>query len=122
MSPQQASSPSGVHRPDGPFSGPGRWRVRRGGHAGEGQSNLPYVIVLAGVFGGLLWVWLSKTHVKGGIVMFAGSLLLAAAARLVLADERAGLLVSRRRAIDVGAFAILGAGLLAAALLVPNPS
>jgi len=122
MSPPQPSSPSGVHRPDGSFSGPGGWRVRRGGHAGEGEANLPYLIVLAGVFGGLLWVWLSKTHVKGGILMFAGSLLLAAAARLVLADERAGLLVSRRRVIDVAAFAILGAGLLVAALLVPNPS
>jgi Citrate synthase, C-terminal domain/Protein of unknown function (DUF3017) len=122
MSPPQPSRPSGVHRPDGSFSEAGGWRVRRGGHAGAGRANLPYVIVLAGVFGGLLWVWLSKTHVKGGILMFAGSLLLAAAARLVLADERAGLLVSRRRAIDVAAFAILGFGLLLAALLIPNPS
>ena len=122
MSPPQPSSPSGIHQPDGSFSGPGGWWVRRGGRSGERQRSLPYVIVLAGVFGGLLWVWLSNTHVKGGILMFAASLLLAAAARLVLADERAGLLVSRRRAIDVAAFAILGAGLLAAALLVPNPS
>ncbi len=80
------------------------------------------MVVLAGVLGGLLWVWLSQAHVKGGMLVVAASLLLAGAARLVLADERAGLLVSRRRAIDVAAFAILGAGLLAAALLLKNPS
>jgi Protein of unknown function (DUF3017) len=85
-------------------------------------AALPYVIVLAGVLGGLLWVWLSQTHVKGGIVVIASALLLAGGARLVLTDERAGLLASRRRSIDVATFAILGIGLLVSALLLKNPS
>lgn len=84
--------------------------------------TLPYVIVLAGVLGGLLWVWLSQTHVKAGMLVIASSLLLAGGARLVLTDERAGLLASRRRGIDVAAFAILGAGLLVSALLLKSPS
>jgi Protein of unknown function (DUF3017) len=82
----------------------------------------PYAIVLAGVLGGLLWVWLSQTHVKGGMLVIASSLLLAGGARLVFSDERAGLLASRRRSIDVAAFVILGAGLLVSALLLKNPS
>ncbi len=82
----------------------------------------PHVIVLAGVLGGLLWVWLSQTHVKGGMLVIAFSLLAAGGARLILTDERAGLLASRRRGIDVAAFAILGAGLLVSALLLKNPS
>ncbi len=93
-----------------------RWR------GGQPAANLPYVLVLAGVLGGLLWTWLSANHVKGGMVMFAASLLLAGGARLVLADERAGLLATRRRGFDVAAFAILGVGVLAAALLIPSPS
>ncbi len=97
-------------------------RARRSGPGGQPASNLLYVLVLAGVLGGLLWVWLSKNHVKGGTLMIAGSLLLAGGARLTLAPGRAGLLASRRRAVDVAAFAVLGAGLLVAALLIPNPS
>jgi Protein of unknown function (DUF3017) len=49
-------------------------------------------------------------------------MLVAAAARLVLPNDPAGLLSARRRAVDVAAFVILGAGLLAAALVVPSPS
>ncbi len=85
-------------------------------------ANLPYAIVLAAVLGGLLWVWLSQTHVKGGLLVVGVSFLFAGAARLVLADERAGLLASRRRGIDIAAFAILGVGLVVAALLLKNPS
>ncbi len=116
----QPPRPPGMHRPGGSSAGRRQPRLTR--REGERLARLPYVIVLAGVLGGLLWVWLSQAHVKAGMLMFATSFLLAAAARLVLADERAGLLASRRRGIDVAAFAILGAGLFAAALLLKNPS
>jgi Protein of unknown function (DUF3017) len=95
---------------------PGR-RWRRGAYV----SNLGSVIVLAGVLGGLLWVWLDGTHVKGGAMLLAGSLLAAAVARF-LAPEGVGLLVSRRRSVDVAAFAVLGAGLLVVGLVLPSPS
>jgi hypothetical protein len=111
---------SGQGGPDARGGGPSH-----GGGTGPGGpwlANLPYAVVFGGVAGGLAWVWLSKTHVQGGVMTMAGSLFAAALARLVLRDERAGLLVARRRAVDVAAFAILGAGLLAAALVIPQPS
>ncbi|HUK72913.1 MAG TPA: DUF3017 domain-containing protein [Streptosporangiaceae bacterium] len=110
------------HSADGGGPRSARRRAPRSGPGGQPAANLPYVLVLAGLLGGLLWVWLSKDHVKGGMLMFAVSLLLAGGARLALAPERAGLLASRRRAVDVAAFAVLGAGLLVAALLIPSPS
>ena len=112
------------HRPDGSPAGPGRPHRPEAQNRpeGRGHANLPYLIVLAGGFGGLLWVWRSHMHVKGGMLVFAAALLLGGGARLVLTDERAGLLVSRRRGVDVAAFAILGFGLLVSALLLKNPS
>jgi hypothetical protein len=47
------------------------------------------------------------------------SLLVAGLARLVLPPRYAGLLSSRRKAPDVLTFAVLGAGVLAVALLLP---
>jgi hypothetical protein len=120
MSQGEPPRTAGRHLPGGAATGSGRLRQR--GRDGHRPANLPYLIVLAGVVGGLLWVWLSQTHVKGGIALFAAAILLAGVARLVLTDEQAGLFVSRGRAVDVAAFAILGAGLLAAAVLIPNPS
>jgi len=78
--------------------------------------------VLAIALAGLLWVWQSENHVKGGMVTVSAALLVAAAARFVLPDQRAGLLANRRRGIDVTALTVLGAGLLAAALVIPSPS
>jgi hypothetical protein len=52
-------------------------------------------------------------------VTVAVALLVAAAARLVLPERRAGLLASRRRLPDVAAFSILGLALLAAGLVLP---
>lgn len=84
--------------------------------------NAPYAIVLAGALGGLLWVWESAGHVKAGMMTIAAAFIVAAAARLMLPDDQAGLLASRRRDIDVATFAILGVGLLASALVIPSPS
>jgi hypothetical protein len=51
----------------------------------------------------------------------AGVLLMAAVARLVLPERRAGMLRSRRRLVDVAALGALGAGLLIAGLVLPPP-
>lgn len=103
-----------------PEAAPGQ--PRRRGPAGPRRADIVYVIVLAGVLGSLLWIWLSGAHVKEGTMLIGGWMLVAAAARLVLPNDPAGLLSARRRAVDVAAFVILGAGLLAAALVVPSPS
>jgi hypothetical protein len=51
----------------------------------------------------------------------ASALLAAAVLRLVLPERAAGLLVSRRRVLDVLALASLGAGIMAAVLVLPTP-
>jgi Protein of unknown function (DUF3017) len=85
--------------------------------------SLPYAIALAGLAGGLAWIWLAPTmHIQAGTVMVASALIVAAVERLVLPERRAGLLVSRRRLTDVVILAGLGAGILAVALVLPSPS
>jgi outer membrane biosynthesis protein TonB len=78
-----------------------------------------YPIVLAGTAAGLAYLWRGPENVRGGVLVVAVTLLLAAAARLVLPERRAGLLVSRRRFADVAAFSILGLALLVAGLVLP---
>ena len=78
-----------------------------------------YPIVLAGAAAGLAYLWRGPENVRGGVLTVAVTLLLAAAARLVLPERRAGLLVSRRRFADVAAFSILGLALLVAGLVLP---
>jgi len=60
--------------------------------------------------------------VRSGTLVLAGGLLIAAMARLVLPERRAGLLSSRRRLLDVAILGALGIGLLVAGLVVPVPS
>ena len=80
---------------------------------------LPYLIVLAGVVIGLVVAWLGTQAAGRGAGVAGGALLAAAVARLVLPPRYAGLLVSRRKALDVTAFAVLGAGLLGIAASLP---
>jgi hypothetical protein len=83
--------------------------------------QLPYLIVLCGVAAGLALIWQGAHYVRPGTLTVAGALFVAAAARLTLPEQRAGLLASRRRAIDVTALAILAVGLLVAGLVLPIP-
>jgi Protein of unknown function (DUF3017) len=76
-------------------------------------------MVLCGVALSLSYVWRGPQNVRGGTLAVAGLLLAAAAVRLVLPEERAGMLVSRRRLVDVAAFSVLGVGLLVAGLVFP---
>jgi len=85
-------------------------------------ANLPYAVVLAATAGGLAWVALGGLrHVQAGMMTVASALLAAAVLRLLLPERAAGLLVSRRRVLDVLALAILGAGIMAAVLVLPAP-
>jgi hypothetical protein len=80
---------------------------------------LPYLLVLAACAGGFWWVSRGGIHaVRAGTVAVAGAMFLAALARLVLPEGRAGMLASRRRTTDVVTFAALGAGLLVAGLML----
>jgi hypothetical protein len=85
-------------------------------------ANLPYAIVLAATAGGLAWVALGDLrHVQAGMLTVASALLAAAVLRLALPERAAGLLVSRRRVLDVLTLASLGAGIMAAVLVLPTP-
>ncbi|MGE5287953.1 MAG: DUF3017 domain-containing protein [Micromonosporaceae bacterium] len=101
---------------------PAATQPRRRAARGSRTADLVYVVVLLGVLASLLWIWLSGAHVKEGTMVIGGWMLVAAGARFVLPNDRAGLLTARRRAVDVAAFVILGAGLITAALVVPSPS
>jgi DUF3017 family protein len=82
-----------------------------------------YLAVLACSAGGLAWTWRSGTHgLRRGTLAVAGAMFVAALARLVLPESRAGVLASRKRFTDVVTLAALGAGLLAAGLLLQVPS
>jgi hypothetical protein len=89
------------------------------GRGSKARWGAAYPIVLAGTAAGLAYLWRGPQYVRGGVLAVAVTLLLAAAARLVLPERRAGLLVSRRRFADVAAFSILGLALLVAGLVLP---
>jgi hypothetical protein len=81
---------------------------------------LPYLLVLGCAVAGLAWIWAGGAHAaKGGTLALAGAMFVGALARLVLPESRIGMLASRKRFIDVVTMAALGAGLLAAGLLLP---
>ena len=85
-------------------------------------ANLPYAVVLAVAAAGLLWVAPGGLrHVQEGMLTVASALLAAALLRLVLPERAAGLLVTRHRVLDVLALASLGAGIIAAVLVLPTP-
>jgi hypothetical protein len=83
--------------------------------------SLPYALVFAGTAGGLAWTWLGPRHVETGMLAVASAVLAAAVLRLILPERRAGLLLARRRVIDVLALTSLGAGIMAVVLVLPPP-
>ena len=84
-------------------------------------AQLPYVAMLVGIGVALVIIGQGVHLVKSGTLVFAGVLLMAALARLILPERRAGMLSSRRRLLDVAIFGVLGIGLLVGALVVPVP-
>jgi Protein of unknown function (DUF3017) len=120
--PARPARPAGQPRAARPPAGQSRrGRARRAGPPGGAAAQLPYLIVLCGVIAGLALIWQGAHYVRPGTLTVAGALFVAATARLILPEQRAGLLASRRRAIDVTALAILAVGLLVAGLVLPIP-
>ena len=85
-------------------------------------QQLPYWLTVAGAVAALLIIKLGTHLLKSGTLVLAGVLLIAAIARLVLPDRRAGMLATRRRLLDVAVFAVFGIGLLVAGLGVQAPA
>jgi hypothetical protein len=102
---RQARAGESGQRDAGPQTGGRRW-----------LGWLPYFVVIAGVVAGLATARGSGQAVKGGTLVIAGALLAGSLIRLVLPDDRVGLLASRRRLADVAVLAVLGVGLLVAGL------
>jgi hypothetical protein len=108
--------------PARPSTAPARRRTARArpadaDHRAAGVlAWLPYLIVLAGVAVGLSVAGQGPLHAGRGAAVVGGALLAAAVARLLLPPRYAGLLASRGKALDVAAFAVLGAAVLGAAL------
>lgn len=75
---------------------------------------VPAALVLGFAAAGLLRVL--TQHWREGAALLAGSLLIAAALRVLLPDDRAGLLAVRSRVIDTALY--LGLGLVTLALAV----
>jgi uncharacterized membrane protein len=124
--PPPAAPPATSEAPPEPApartAGSRRAQTRHGRDRSRGSKprwGAAYPIVLAGTAAGLAYLWRGPQNVRGGVLAVAVTLLLAAAARLVLPERRAGLLVSRRRFADVAAFSILGLALLVAGLVLP---
>jgi hypothetical protein len=82
-------------------------------------SWLLYLLVLAGVAAGLFMAYQGSRYAGRGTGVVGCSLLAAGLARLVLPPRYAGMLATRRKASDVLAFTVLGAGVLGIALLLP---
>ena len=109
-----AAAPPPVHHQDFPRSR----KTAQAPAAGPGPQIvawLPYLIVLAGVAVGLYVAGQGSLHAGRGAAVVGGALLAAAVARLLLPPRYAGLLASRSKALDVAAFAVLGAAVLGAA-------
>src|SRR5215475_3140762 len=85
------------------------------------MAQLPYGIVVAGIVAGLATIRSGGLAVRGGTLVMAGALLAGALARLVLPEGKVGMLSSRRRLVDAGVLATLGAGLLIAGLIAKVP-
>ena len=103
-------------------------KTRQEGDSAAGSGNrrrlltqLPYVLVMAGIVAGLATVRGGGQAVRGGTLVVAGALLAGSLARLVLPEGKAGMLGSRRRIVDVAILGVLGVGLLIAGLIVVVP-
>ncbi len=85
-------------------------------------AQIPYWLTLSGVVVLLVLMGERALSIRGGTLAMAGIVLAAALARIVLPERRAGMLVSRRRLVDVAVLTALGAGLLIAGLVLPPQS
>jgi hypothetical protein len=83
-------------------------------------SQWPLAVVLLGVVASLGVVALDRFRL--GSLMLAASLVLAFVLRLVLPNDRAGMLAVRSKRVDLIVLGTLGGALVIFALLVPPPA
>ena len=77
----------------------------------------PLAVTLLGLASGVLWA--GSGHWLRGTVLIGATFMLATVLRLVLPERLVGLLGVRSRIVDAACLALLGAGIIAAALIVP---
>lgn len=77
----------------------------------------PLLVVLAAVLIGVAYA--ATGHWRRAALMVAGALVMGAGLRLVLPPRTAGLLVVRRRWIDVAVMAVIGISIGLVAFVVP---
>jgi hypothetical protein len=80
------------------------------------RAQLPFLIVLAVVAAAALYLGISPGHWRRGSGLIAGAMLLAGLLRLVLRQQRAGMLRVRAAWIDVLCYWTLGVGILVLAI------
>ncbi len=127
--PANAGSGRGLApRPEAPRASAGHRAARSRKSLSARDGNDPvvsglawpaYLIVLAGVAAGMVTAWQGSRYAGWGAGVVGCSLLGAGLARLILPPRYAGLLSTRRKAVDVLAFAVFGAAVLAVALVLP---
>lgn len=83
---------------------------------GHGRRVDPLLPIVIGVAAG---IGISLANPRAGMLVVAGVVALAAVLRLVLRESAAGLLVSRRRRVDVAVLGFLATALLVLALVTP---
>jgi hypothetical protein len=76
------------------------------------------LVALVGLIG---FLRVAVQHWRQGSVLLGGALLLAAALRALLPDERVGLLAIRSRVIDVLLFGALGVLIVVIAMTITSP-
>jgi Protein of unknown function (DUF3017) len=81
-----------------------------------------YTVMIVAALAGLAGVLLFHRQIRTDMIVVAAGVLVATLARLVLPDRMAGMLVARRRVVDVLLLAALGASLLTVALVLPSPA
>jgi hypothetical protein len=96
-------------------------RAARPQHPPRIATVVPYTAVLVLVAGGVYVSWHQGSHGGGlGGVIAGAAFLIAAAVRLALPGQFAGLLASRNRATDVVTLVIFGVCLLVLGLVLPR--
>lgn len=80
------------------------------------SSELPFLLVLAVVAVGI--VRIVMYHWRDGAALVGGALLLAAGLRLLLSEEKIGLIAIRKRGMDVFLYGGLGAFIVYVAITI----
>jgi Protein of unknown function (DUF3017) len=93
-----------------------------GGVRGPGRLRTWMSAALVGLIAAAGMALVLTQHWRRGAVLLGVSLLVAAVLRGVVPPERAGLLVIRSRAVDVGCYVVLGAVMIILAVQITRGS